>query len=701
MFSALRRLTGFIDVKEQGDYIHISGLPGELVRNDIQKVWGSKKIGNLMFNHMGTSDVTFHRWFAPDVLTTFARIVATGNTKYQIRALSKVHDLMYQETWLKNTILEYPDILDMSALNQLNLTLFPHQTEFLELYNDLVPKWGLTGYLLGAPPGSGKTILGIATQLCRHQDTVVITCPKTAVIDVWAETIKRVFRRTPSFWTSLDGTMPKPGLRYYVVHYDAIERFMAATARFNFHQAGILLDESHKLNEFDTVRTQHFIRLCTEQVGSRDTIWASGTPIKAVGAEATPIFTTIDPMFRNVDVQNRFRQMYTASAHEANQILNARLGKVHFTIPQERFRPEKPHTEIIPVKIPNGEKFTLKAIRVEMKAYIAERVEHYQKNMSSYRDTFHDILDEFEDANYDEGIAARMKQYRKFVKLISSTSNLQQIKDEMKFCNDFEKEVIIPSLDKTDREAFKDAKSVVKYYLLKVQGEALGKVLGAKRSQCIVEMVPHMGLPDLIDHSLSKTLIFTSYVLAVNAAAGFLKDQGYEPLRVFGETNSELPAMVQRLKHDENANPMIATYKTLAEAVPITMASLLITMNDPFRDYEMKQAIARVDRIGQPHPVSVKHIYLDTGEEANISTRSRVILEWSRQQVQEIMGVNLQPALVMEAFKEMYGTHAISMESMVDDQIELMDWEDIDMEALYLPQTEVLSSVFSWGLPSC
>jgi hypothetical protein len=683
MLSTLRRLTGLIDTQEQGDYIHISGLPGEMVANDILSVFQTTKIASNIFSHIGASDVSFHRWFAADIITVFNRILATDDSKYHLRAMRKVVEQLMERTWLQNTVKDFPDILDVSQLKRMKINLFDYQNEFIALYNRNVPRYGLTGYLLGAPPGSGKTILGLATQACRMRRTVVVACPKNAVVDVWEKTICSVFHKQPSYWTSLQGTMPRPGLQYYIVHYDAFEKFMNATRGFAFKDTGILLDESHKLNEFDTGRTQLFIKMCVDHLQSQDTIWASGTPIKAVGAEATPIFTTIDPMFNNPDLQQRFRQIYTKTAYKANEILNARLGKVHFTIARERFRSDKPSFKNVMVKIPNGQEYTLPAIREELRKFMEERKEHYLANMDEYKKRYHQVLERFE-TTLDESAKPEFYRYQKWVKLISKTDHLAEVKDQIRWCNEYEKKVIIPALSKEDKEIFKDTRSVVKYYALKVQGEALGKVVGGKRAKCIVDMIPYIGLPELIDKSLSKTLIFTSYVEVLKVANTYLKSEGYQPLLVFGETNSELPAMVKKFGADENANPMMATYKSLAEAVPITMASTLITLNAPFRDYELNQAIARVDRIGQPNPVTVVHCYLDTGSEPNISTRSRDILEWSKEQVQQIMGVDLEEGVIMEQFRQ---TAFEAYQSTGLDR--MVDWDDLNPEVLetcYLPK---------------
>ncbi len=78
-------------------------------------------------------------------------------------------------------------------------------------------------------------------------------------------------------------------------------------------------------------------------------------------------------------------------------------------------------------------------------------------------------------------------------------------------------------------------------------------------------------------------------------------------------------------------------------------------MNSPFRSFEYDQAVARVKRLGQDEDVDIYDVVLDTGDKINISSRTIDIMNWSREQVNEIMGFENSP-LVGSISRESYMT---------------------------------------------
>jgi hypothetical protein len=76
-------------------------------------------------------------------------------------------------------------------------------------------------------------------------------------------------------------------------------------------------------------------------------------------------------------------------------------------------------------------------------------------------------------------------------------------------------------------------------------------------------------------------------------------------------------------------------------------------MNSPFRSFEYDQAVARVRRLGQDEDVEVYDVVLDTGEQPNISSRTIDIMNWSREQVEAILGFENESLIAAESYMAM------------------------------------------------
>jgi len=660
MFSGLRRALGLIKVAENGDQIQISGLPGNMVRSDIVDMWGTNRIAENMFSHVGASDVSFNKWFAPDVVYAFQKLIDEASRRHNVRALKRVVEQMYEHTWLKATLENHPNILDFTKTNLFKFEPLPHQDQFFKTYNWAVPRYMLKGYLLAAGPGTGKTYMGLLLAEMLHASVTVIVCPKNAVMRVWRNSIAGtgevakdcVFKKPLPVWTSLDGTdPPNRGVRHYVVHFDALEKFVEVMRHITIgSKPVVLLDESHNLNDDESVRAEVFIRLCT-QLHSQHILWESGTPVKALGGEVGTLFRTVDPLF-DQDAQTRFKAIYGKASGKANDILAARLGRLSFKVESKSVVKAKGITHNRMIKIPDGEKYTLKAVREEMRAFVEERAEEYSTNMRKYERQYETILKTYSKRLVTSEQRKAFSLYEKYIKLIRHHYDPVALKEQAIYCNEYEKKQILPHLSKEDRDTFKHVRSIVKYYKLKVQGEALGQILGRKRAQCIVAMVPYVEWEKYIDTALKKTIVFTNYVSVVDAINAHLKTKGYDCAIVYGDTNSNLAAIVGAFDRDADLNPLVATYASLSTAVPLIMANEMIMMDSPFRSYLRDQATARCVRQGQDQDVNIEDVFLDTGNEPNISTRSRDILSWSRQQVEEILDFK-NPTFSMESEQPM------------------------------------------------
>lgn len=641
MFAAISRVLGIIQVNETSTHIIIEGIDAWKISRDIGSHWQTSKVVNFMFNLMTRHKLVFPKFFAIDVLYIFETLAAPGpRCMYPKRGYRKIADILKQETWLANIDNEQvKGPCDFSKLKEIGLSLMPHQREFLEMYDKTTVTYNLNGMLLAAAPGSGKTLTGLALASVVGGDVVFIISPKNAVDRVWSATLQEHMTQKPSFWDSLSGErVPEPGHRYYVFHYEALDRAVELAKRIRCKNAVIILDECHNFNDVKSQRTQLFIELC-RHTRSRHVLWSSGTPVKAMGSEMIPFLTTVDPFFSK-HAEERFRKIFGRDAKKANDILCNRIGLVSFKVDKATIVENKLEEHTIKVSIKNGADYTLEAIRDRMVAFINERIRYYEKNMKEFTELYEKCL-AIHASTLRSHELKDFQHYKDCVAMIRKGYDPVVHKEEAMFCNRYELKNIMPSLPQELRKPFKGVRSVIKYLKLKVLGEALGGILGKARVQCHLDMIENMGIPQIVDGAIKKTLIFSSYVEVVDKIAEHMSGKRYMPLVVHGGTNKDLANIVDRFYKDEDVNPLVATYQSLSTAVPITAANCIILTNQPFRDHEREQAISRALRIGQDQTVHVYNMILDTGEKPNISTRAKDIMEWSKASVAAIMGIEV------------------------------------------------------------
>jgi SNF2 family DNA or RNA helicase len=653
MFSSIERMFGLISLKQSDSEITINGIPADLIYKDIQKLWLTSRINEYMFTRKGRNDFSFPKFFALEVKYALEKIEDEQKSHTRKKALRTIISLLETETWVAKTSEKVRPILDFSRLSALKWSPQKHQREFLDRYNILVPHYGLNGFMLAADPGTGKTFTGLALAECLKADVVFIICPKKVVETVWKHTIS-VNHKNPTLWISTEGT-PIGGAqtkKFYIVHYESLGALFEISKKRRNEKVVIILDEGHNMNEITSLRTNLFVKFCSE-FKDRHVLWMSGTPIKAIGSEMIPFLRTIDNMF-TPDVESRFLKIFGQKSSRANDILAHRLGLVLHKVPKSVvMKKEPPIQRMIKVTIPRQERFTISTLRKEMQAFMVDRLDYYNGEMRSLERIYQDCVGAHEDTLTTTQQKRDLSTYREYIKRIKSGYDPIAMVVESKFCNEYELKRIIPSLPQDKRNVFKNARSAIKYVQLKVRGEALG-LLSKKRAECHIEMLINgrykldnveINLYDIIVDAEKKTVIFSSYADVVRRAESFLQKSGLRPTLVYQDTNSRLPQILKEFSDVDAVNPLVATYKSLSEGVPLIEANTMILIDPPFREYIRTQAIARIDRQGQDTQTYVYQLQLDTGSESNVSTRAADILEWCTKQLDSLMGgdVNIRP----------------------------------------------------------
>lgn len=661
------QLASSIMVSEENNRVTVKGFNTGYFEREVRRYWGSPPVGNYFLDKNSFYKVTFDSFFVPDLVYVLEKIVKQGRESLNRVMMSAALEGLKTKTWYAGVNHTYPSRLRMGNLKNIKKKLLTHQLEFLKRYDSFTQSYRLKGYLLAAEPGTGKTIASIALSEVLQTNVTIVIAPSNSIERVWKETLTTELNTKPKVWTTADREQtPIAGCRYYVFHYEALERALALAKTIAHLNVNIIIDECHNFNDVGSLRTQRLIELC-KTLKCSNVLWMSGTPVKALGKEVIPLLKTIDPFFTE-EVEEQFKKTFGLSTTRAIDILSARLGFVTFKVSNDFVKNIVTSIDVR-VKLENGHEYTLEALKEKMVAFIKERITYYQKEMPRYTKLYNDCLSVHVTTLKSPSQKTQYAIYRQHSRKLHTGVDMATDRELILFCNKYEKDVIIPTLPNDLKTIFRDAKSVYKYYPLKVQGEALGRILGRERMRCNLDISTKMQnavitdpddpktkytvtLEDIVDSAIAKTVIFTDYVEVVNAVSESFKSQGYIPLRVLAETNKDLANIIHTFEVT-NANPLIATYKSLSTAVPLTMADVVVFLNMPFRSFEYEQALARLDRIGQKNPIKAYHIFLDTGDIPNISTRSKDILEWSKEMVAKIMGSpteNIELALDMQSF---------------------------------------------------
>lgn len=656
-----------IEVKEIKDRIVITGFRVNYLQKAIKDIWDSKRLNNIFINFSDTH-IEFHSFFAMEMLYILNKIKNDNEFSIAGRISEKIIELLLERTWIVSSKQEVHNKLDSKQLKLFKKEPLESQLEFFNDYNRLTQQYLLNGFMLAAPPGSGKTLSSLMLAAQLKAACVVIVCPKNAIDKPWSTTLETELTEKVTYWKSNSDIKATIGKNYYICHYEYLDKFITEV---NLPpNTFIILDESHNFNEIRSNRTLLFIELC-KKTKTKNILWMSGTPLKALGSEMIPFLFTIDPLFNKVVAEN-FKSIFGSSQTYAADILAHRLGLSSYKVDKKTVVTQEKIETTVKINFPGADKYTLPQIKEQLISFVMERTKYYEKRKKEDKAIFDECIELYRKNITTAREEKELNHYLKLVTVISKTKDFREHRNTIIYLNDFEKKVIYPNLPDTHKKQFHEVKSIIKYVHLKIQGEALGRIVGKMRSECNVELAKFIDLSGYIEKAEKKTLIFTSFIDVLIALDKKLTSQSFTPLLVYGETNKYLTTIINHFEKDSGLNPLIATYQSLSTAVPIVVANTVILMNQPFRSYEREQAISRVHRLGQDTTVRVINVLLDTGDIENISTRSMDIMKWSKQQVDILLGIKegkdeieLDDTISLESFynENFYTTNSIFLNS--------------------------------------
>lgn len=484
---------------------------------------------------------------------------------------------------------------------------------------------------------SGKTIMSIALSQCLHADVSFYIVPKNTVSTVWFDGLVEELGPDAKIWASDHNVPISDQYDHYIFHYEALSQAIHIAEQLNITRKNpfIAIDESHNLNEISSSRTLKLIDL-VQTLNCQNTVFASGTPIKALGTETIPLLRCIDSFFTD-EVEERFKAIYGLTAKRANDILRNRLGLISHKIAEDSYMTApKPIEKEIFVKAPGADKYTIKNIKKDMTKFMQDKHQYYKSHMRQYLTVFNQGIDYYEKTLKTSKDRADLNLYRQYVKTIIEDYNPIEHQAIAKWTKDFEHDKILPVLPVSLRKSFKDSISIIKYTKARILGEALGWLSG-KRAECTSLIAQHANLASYITEADKKTIIFSSYVPSIITANDLLVKQGFKTLKIYGDYTKQITEIITQFKKDPDINPLLGTYKSLSASQTLTNANVILLLDVPFRDYVREQALHRTYRIGQDTQTYIFSFFLQTVD-PNLSTRADEILKWSQSQIQSLFG---------------------------------------------------------------
>lgn len=625
---------GFFDtITDKGLYVTIKGFPIVWFKQKIKRKYHTTRIENFFdaigIKMWGKQTIQVHKFFLPELIFLLNKFHAPRAIK----------DEIINNTWIKSMYDEnIKSEVDMGRVERdMNVKLLSWQDEFIRDYGVKKQRCQLRGMILSFDCGLGKTITSLALMKALGMEKVVIFAPKSTLINVWVDHLQRFYKKTPSYWV-VNHDNKSSDVEYYICNYESMDKIYDVIKDIKkSNKVGIITDESHNFLRLGSKRTQMLIKL-RDDMDAKECLLMSGTPLRATGIDCIPLLRVIDNYFDEV-AQTTFAKAFGLNTTIASDILHARLDMMMIRKTKEEVLqlPEKYEEDVL-VKIPGGDKYTINNVKKSLQNYQEERVKHHAKMMKTYEQEWKECMDFFK-AHKEIGQSKAFGRYLDTVDWLRRSGYTRfdpRMVQDVIWMNKYEKEVLIPALPKDLKDKFKHCKSAIKYLDMKIQGEVLG-YLGTLRAEMTSALLHAIDIEEMIESAIKKTIFFTSFVDTVEQCAEIVKSKGYEPCLVYGATSKDVPALLNKFKKDKKVNPLIATMQTLATGVTLTEANQVIFVNRPWRQADYVQSSDRVHRIGADTECFIKTLTLDTGEEPNLSTSMKDILDWSKSMTDAIV----------------------------------------------------------------
>lgn len=592
-----------------------------------------------------SSKCVFHEVFLPEVIAWFSWLLNHNSVNANVTLLGKaITELFALEKKQVETSTKYD--LDLNiARSVMDKDLLPYWIPVFEGYGEYKRRTHNRGLLLFAAAGSSKTSSSLAIAEMLKANKILVISPNNAVYKVWVKSIagygneKSEYKnpKNNKVWTISDMGSYKDE-RFVIVNYEALDKLLPMINKIAGKDTVVIIDESHNFADQKSKRTNLLIDILDKSM-SQNVLLLSGTPIKSYSTEIINIARMVNTDIRG-DIFIRLSNIYRNTPNYLKDILITRFQNLSFTIEKKELALDPVIKTYVPVTLKNGDDYTLDKIRNDMKVYINDRISFIEKHRDSYNKAYAIYIEQILKAGWEKKSKYTYQEYRKLFDEIQMAANRNMLRlytTQIALCNRIEKEMaqFLPPISRDD---WHETKTILKYPMLKIQGECLGKIVMGARVKCHMDIAKELDYLDILSNTVKKTIIFSNYIEVCEQAKQAVSMLKLNPVTVYGENTKNLTKEVDVFSKDKKRNPLITTYKSLSTAVPLTVANVVIAMDLPFRMYIFEQAISRVWRNGQDTQVLVYIPTLDTSSKDNINQRNFDIISFFNQAVEEMTG---------------------------------------------------------------
>ena len=478
-----------------------------------------------------------------------------------------------------------------------------------------------------------------------HSEKVLIVCPLPTFEKVWLKSIvlpgnDNLYQRPEEnkLW-HVKYPSAYNNERFILVHYEGLENIYGILSKIAGPKTTVIVDESHNFADTKSKRTI-LLQDIIDRSFTKNLFLLSGTPIKSYSTEVINMAKFIDGRLKG-KLYDRLYSVYANPNKFFKSILPGRYSDMTYVIEKKETKLDPIIKTYVPIKLKNGSEYTLPYIREQMRAFIEKRMKEITEAMPKYQEVYRMCLKIAADNKFDKRTKYTIRQYEDLVTIIQKnykSNSLGYIKTEMALANAIEREIkkfLPPELARQ----WDEVKTIIKYPMLKIQGECLGLIVMGARIKCHVDIANNLDLSSLINSTVKDTIVFSNYIQVCEAARINAVNNGYKPALVYGELSKFLNREVKLFIDNKDVNPLITTYKSLSTGVPLINANAIVALDLPFRMYIFEQAIGRAWRVGQDSQVVVFIPSLDTGDTPNINQRNLDIISFFNEEVEALTGI--------------------------------------------------------------